>query len=96
MQVLGFYAKETESYVLRENIILSVIAAIVGLPIGFGFHYVVMSMVVVDSFAFQIHIEPQSYLYAFVLTLVSAFLVNLFMRRQITKIPMVESLKAVE
>ena len=96
VEVLGFYPRETNSYVLRENIILSVIAAIVGIPIGYLFHYVVMSMVIVDTFSFQIHIEPQSYLYAFALTLVFAFLVNLFMRRQITKIPMVESLKAVE
>ena len=96
VEVLGFYPRETNSYVLRENIILSVIAAIVGIPIGYLFHYVVMEMVVVDTFAFQIHIEPLSYLYAFALTLVFAFLVNLFMRRQITKIPMVESLKAVE
>ena len=96
VEVLGFYPRETNSYVLRENIILSVIASILGIPLGYMFHYVVMSMVVVDSFAFKIHIAPQSYFYAVALTLVFAVLVNLFMRRQIKKIPMVESLKAVE
>ncbi|MBO5262443.1 MAG: ABC transporter permease [Clostridia bacterium] len=96
VEVLGFYPKETNSYVLRENILLSIVASIVGIPIGYLFHYVVMSMVVVDSFAFKIYIAPESYFLAFGFSILFAFVVNLFMRRQITKIPMVESLKAVE
>ena len=96
VEVLGFYPKETNSYVLRENILLSFIASIIGIPIGYMFHYVVMTMIVVDSFAFMIYIAPESYFIAFGFSILFAFLVNLFMRRQITKIPMVESLKAVE
>jgi len=96
VEVLGFYPRETNSYVLRENILLSFIASILGIPIGYLFHYVVMTMVVVDNFAFKIYIAPESYFIAFGFSILFAFLVNLFMRRQITKIPMVESLKAVE
>ena len=75
---------------------MSFIASIVGIPIGYLFHYVVMTMVVVDNFAFKIYIAPESYFLAFGFSILFAFVVNLFMRRQITKIPMVESLKAVE
>jgi putative ABC transport system permease protein len=50
VEVLGFYPRETCSYVLRENILLSFLASILGIPIGYAFHYMVMSMVVVDSF----------------------------------------------
>ena len=96
VEVLGFYPRETNSYVLRENILLSIIASVIGIPVGYLFHYVVMTMVVVDSFAFRIYIAPESYFIAFGFSILFALLVNLFMQRQITKIPMVESLKAVE
>ena len=96
VEVLGFYPRETCSYVLRENILLSFIASIIGIPIGYLFHYFVMSRVVVESFTFRIYIAPESYFLAFGFSMLFALVVNLFMRRQIAKIPMVESLKAVE
>lgn len=96
VQVLGFYPKETESYVLRENLILSVIAGVIGLPLGTLFHRIVMSMIQVDSFAFNVHITPISYVLAFICTVIFALIVDLFMKRQVNKIKMAESLKAVE
>lgn len=96
VQVLGFYPKETESYVLRENLILSFLASLIGLPLGTLFHRVVMSKIVIDIFSFQLRIEGRSYVMAFFITLFFALVVNLFMRRQIGKIHMTESLKAVE
>lgn len=96
VQVLGFYPKETESYVLRENLILSFLASLIGLPLGTLFHRVVMSKIVIDIFSFQLRIEGRSYVMAFFITLFFTMVVNLFMRRQIGKIHMTESLKAVE
>lgn len=96
VQVLGFYPRETESYVLRENLVLSVLASIIGLPLGALFHHVVMDMIVIDMFTFNVHVKPVSYLLAFVCTVLFAVVVNLFMRRQIGRIHMAESLKAVE
>lgn len=96
VQVLGFYPRETESYVLRENLVLSVIAGIIGLPLGTLFHRVVMHMIVIELLEFQRKVTPLSYVLAFVCTILFAFIVNLFMKRQIGKIHMAESLKAVE
>lgn len=96
VEVLGFYPKETESYVLRENMILSVLAGFIGLPLGNIFHHIVMDMIVIDSMSFDIHITTVSYALAFICTVLFAAFVNLFMKRQLTKIPMAESLKAVE
>jgi putative ABC transport system permease protein len=96
VEVLGFYPKETESYVLRENIVLSVIAAFLGLPLGTLSHRVVMGKILLDIMTYRIQIAKTSYLIAVVCTIVFAFLVNIVMRRQIAKIPMAESLKAVE
>ena len=96
VQVLGFYPKETESYVLKENLILSVMASILGLPLGKLFHTTVMSMVRIDMITFNDYVSPISYLLAFVCTVLFAVIVNHFMKRRIDKIDMAESLKAVE
>ncbi len=96
VEVLGFYPKETESYVLRENLVLSIIASFIGLPLGTLFHKVVMSMILIDSLSFDVHVKPISYVLAFICTVSFAIIVNLFMKRQIGKICMTESLKAVE
>ena len=96
VEVLGFYPKETESYVLTENVLLSVLAGFVGLPLGVLFHKVVMSLIQIDLIVFMNEIKPISYVYAIILTIVFAVIVNLFMKKQISKIHMAESLKAVE
>lgn len=96
VEVLGFYPQETESYVLHENLILTAIAALIGLPLGTAFHRVAMGMIYVDGITFQMKITAVSYILSVLCTLVFALIVNLFMKRQITKIQMAESLKAVE
>ncbi len=96
VQVLGFYPKETESYVLRENLVLSIIASFIGLPLGRAFHYVVMTMVTIDQFTFKNVVEPLSYVLGLFFTILFAVIVNAFMKKQIDKIHMAESLKAVE
>ncbi len=96
VQVLGFYPKETRRYVLNENLILSVIASLIGLPLGKLFHSTVMSMVKIDLITFNDTVKPVSYLIAFVFSVLFAVIVNHFMKRQIGKVNMAESLKAVE
>ena len=59
-------------------------------------HGIVMGMVMVDNSCFNTHIEWTSYIAAFVCTVIFAWVVGLVMRRHIRKIPMAESLKAVE
>lgn len=96
VEVLGFYPKETESYVLRENLISSILASFIGLPLGTLFHRIVMRMIVIDSMTFDIHVTTGSYALALICTVLFAVIVNLVMKRQIGKIHMAESLKAVE
>lgn len=96
VEVLGFYSKETESYVLRENLVLSIIASFIGLPLGILFHRAVMRLILIDLLDFPPVIEPKSYVFSVICTVLFACVVNLFMKRQIAKIPMAESLKAVE
>ncbi|MDD6440251.1 MAG: ABC transporter permease [Lachnospiraceae bacterium] len=96
VEVLGFYQKETDSYVLQENLVLSLIASFIGLPLGTLFHRAVMSRILVDNMVFLTRIRPVSYVLAILITNLFAYMVNLLMRKRIRAIPMAESLKAVE
>jgi putative ABC transport system permease protein len=96
IKVLGFYANETAAYVFRENLILTAIASVVGLPLGTALHAFVMSQVKIDMLSFDVHIEPLSYLLGIFITFVFAFLVNLVMQRKLSKVSMTESLKSIE
>ena len=96
IKVLGFYEKETSSYVFRENNMLSFLGALVGLGLGVLLHRFVMSQITVDMVAFDVRIEPLSYLYSVILTLVFAALVHRLMKKKIDCISMTESLKSVD
>ena len=96
VQVLGFYPRETRSYVLWENLVLSVLASIIGLPTGYLFCSFVISRILIDGMTFPVIIHPESYVYSLALSVLFAVIVNFFMRRQISRINMAESLKAVE
>ncbi len=96
IKVLGFYNSEVTSYVYRENIILSLIGAALGLFLGIFLHRYIMVSIEQDGIMFGNLIKPISFLYSFLITLAFSILVNIAMYRRLTNIPMVESLKSVE
>lgn len=96
IKVLGFYKNETASYVFRENLILTAVGAFVGLFLGKILHAFVMSCIKVDMVSFDVKINPDSYLYAVILTFVFAFCVNKMMNKKLEDISMTESLKSVD
>lgn len=96
LKVLGFYAGETASYVFRENLILTTLGALVGLPLGKLLHSYVMSQIRVDGICFDVRVLALSYVISVALTLVFACIVNSVMYFKIKKIDMTESLKSVE
>lgn len=96
IKVLGFYKEETSSYVFRENFVLTLIASIVGLFLGYFLHAFVMSQIKIDLIAFDVKIKPISYVVGVVLTILFNQIVNWFMARKLDNIDMAESLKSVE
>lgn len=96
IKVLGFYKNETASYVFRENVILTVVGALVGLGLGKVLHLFIMQCLKVDLVTFDVRIELISYLYAVLLTFLFALGVNAMMTGKLEKISMTESLKSVD
>ena len=96
LKVLGFYPSETAAYVFRENIVLTLIGAAAGVPMGIALHRYVMAQINIDMITFHVRIAWQSYLYALALCLLFALTVDLFLRFRLRRIDMAESMKAAE
>ena len=96
IKVLGFYKKETSSYVFRENTVLTGIGCIAGLGLGSLLHLYVMQKVDIDMMSFDVHVEPVSYLLSILLTFVFTWVINRIMSGKLEKINMAESLKSVD
>ncbi|MEA4964487.1 MAG: FtsX-like permease family protein [Oscillospiraceae bacterium] len=96
IKVLGFYEGETSTYVFRENLILTSLGALLGLPLGKLLHLYVMGQIKIDMMRFDVRVTILSYVSAVLLTLAFAGIVNFVMLYKIRKIDMAESLKSVE
>ena len=96
LKVLGFYDGEVSQYVLRENVILTVLGIMFGAVFGILIHRYVITTVEVDAVMFGRNIKPLSFLYSGILTSIFSIVVNGVMHFKLKTIDMVESLKGVE
>ena len=96
LKVLGFYPGELAAYVYRENVILTLFGTVLGMGLGFVLHWFVMQTVETETVMFGAEMRFTSYLFAILLTIVFAVLVNALMYFRMKKIDMIESLKSVE
>ena len=93
LMVLGYTNREVTGYIFREIYILSIISAILGVPLGVGFLYFLFSYI---SFGSITTVNWWSYILAPLATIFFTFLSTLLLRRKITKTDMNASLKSVE
>ena len=96
IKVLGFNAKETSAYVFKENILLSVMGAAVGLVGGKFLLDFVMSQIKIDMVWFMSRLTVPSYIYSVLLTILTALIVDFIFHFRLEKINMAEALKSVE
>lgn len=96
LKVLGFRHHEVNSYIFKEIILMTVIGAILGLPLGNIEERYIMSVIDMDMCKFPYVIKPISYVYAFGLTIVFALIVLVLTSRTLKRVKMVESLKSIE
>ena len=96
LRVLGFYNPEVAGYVYRENILLTLIGALVGVGLGRVLHLFIIQTVEVDAAMFGRNINFPSYIYSLLFTIAFSMIVNGIMYFKIKKIDMVESLKSIE
>ena len=96
VKVLGFYPRETASYILRENLMLSFLGAGLGLVLGKLLHRFVMELIQVEYMTYDVRIGFWSFAAAFAVTMIFAFATNFVMGFKLERVNMAESLKSVE
>ena len=96
IKVLGFFDREVHLYVNKETLILTTLGVLLGMPLGKGMGIWLMSILKMPSIYFADHLELISYLYATVITIVFAIIVNKITDVSLDKIDPVEALKSIE
>ena len=96
LKVLGFYDKEVDAYINRENIIVTIIGIALGLLVGFFLTKIVVSTVEIEKACFINRIKPLSYVLAAAMSASFTLLVNWITHFNLKKINMIDSLKSVE
>lgn len=96
IKVLGFRKNEVYDYIFRENDILAIIGSLLGVVFGYFIHKFIMDTINLDIAMFIKELKPSSYIIAIVITIVFTKLINLYMRKVLNEVDMVESLKSIE
>lgn len=93
LMVLGYHDREVTGYVFREIYIMSILGAILGVPLGLGFLRFVFQLV---NFGAIADINWWSWILAPAATVFFCFLSTLLLRRKILRTDMNTSLKILE
>ena len=96
LKVLGFYNKEVDNYINKENLIFTIVGIILGLVFGYFLTDGVVASVEIDKLKFIRHVAPISYVYSAIITAIFSVIVNKVIHFVLKKIDMIESLKSVE
>lgn len=96
LKVLGFYDGEVSVYVLRENIIITMLGIGVGVIVGRIMHAFVISTCEIDMVMFGRYVSGKSMLYCILLTIFFAAIINWYMHFSMKKIDMASSMKSVD
>ena len=96
LKVLGFYQNEQDSYVFRENILLTGISALCGIPMGIALLNYVMAQVKISNMYFGCRLSPLSYILSIVITFLFTIIVDGVLMLRTRRINMAEAMKAIE
>lgn len=96
LKVLGFYDREVEMYIFRENIMLTLLSIVLGLFMGVWLEKYIMLTAETNDLMFGRTIAPSSFIPAAALTVLFTVIVNAVSSVSMRKIDMIESLKSTE
>ena len=95
LKVVGFKDKKIGNLLIGQNLWITVIGVILGIPGGIGVLQYFLT-VLGSEYEMKIHIGPLTYIISIVLTFGVSLLVSLLVSRKNKKIDMVEALKGAE
>ena len=96
LKVLGFKNKQIKKIFIKQNLWLSILGIILGLPLGFVMVDYIFKSALGDSYDFSASIKIESYLFAAMGSLIVSVVVNKVLSKKVNSIDMVTSLKGNE
>ena len=96
IKVLGFRRREVYRYINKETVVLTLIGIVAGWPMGYAITRFLTYVLRMPSLFFDTIVEPQTYLFASVMSLVFTLIINQLTNRSLDKIDMVGALKSAE
>lgn len=96
LKVLGLNNKKIKKIFKKQNIWLTLIAIIIGMPLGYLLTDSIFILALGENYDFNADIKLISYIYSFLGILIVSIIVNNILAKKINKIDMVKSLKSNE
>ncbi len=96
LKVLGYRSKEINKYINSEMKLLTFIGIIVGIIGGYFLTNMILIMCEVDEILFYHGISYTSYIYSVIITLIFSKIINIFVKKDLSEIDMVNTLKTKE
>jgi putative ABC transport system permease protein len=96
LKVLGFYDKEIDAYITKENIVFTAVGIILGLFGGVYLGHFIISTCETTNLMFIRHVNPLSFVFATALTVSFTMIVNLITHFSLKGIDMIDALKSIE
>lgn len=96
LKVLGFKDKKIKKIFIQQNLWITALSVIIGLPSGYYLTSWLFKACLDDNFDFGVYINITTYIIATVGTFLVSYLVSKFLARKVNKIDMVSSLKGNE
>ena len=95
LKVLGYYNKEVDNYILKEEFFITIIGILVGLFFGTLYAYKLIDSIEINTMQYIKNIHLDSYIQTFIFMIIFGFIVSIGVHFALKKINLIESLKSV-
>ena len=96
LKVLGFYDREVDNYIIKEEFIITILGILVGLFLGTIYAYILIDSIEINTMQYIKNIHLDSYLQTFGFMILFGIIVSIGVHFALKKIDLIESLKSVE
>lgn len=96
LKVLGYYNKEVDKYIMREDLGVTIIGILIGLVLGTMYAYVLIDSIEINAMQYIKSIHLDSYLQVFGFMILFTMIVSIGIHVSLKKIKLIESLKSIE
>jgi putative ABC transport system permease protein len=96
IKVLGFYNNEVDSYIMKEELIITILGILVGLVFGTLYAYSLIDSIEINTMQYIKSIHLDSYLQTFGFMILFTIIVSFGVHITLKKVDLIESLKSVE